>query len=60
MIDIKNRWCITVNGLQKYIVMVLYIIVVGWIKKPLGNILEQSWEEVWNGDVVKRISSKYD
>ena len=40
--------------------MVLYIIVAIWIKKPLGNILEQSWEEVWNGDVVKEYRPKYD
>jgi len=26
-----------------------------WITKPLGNILEQSWEEVWNG----KISQEY-
>ena len=25
----------------------------GWITKPLGNILEQSWEEVWNGKVAQ-------
>jgi MoaA/NifB/PqqE/SkfB family radical SAM enzyme len=23
----------------------------GWVTKPLGNILEQSWEDVWNGKV---------
>jgi MoaA/NifB/PqqE/SkfB family radical SAM enzyme len=25
----------------------------GWVTKPLGNILEQSWEEVWNGKVAQ-------
>ena len=24
-----------------------------WITKPIGNILEQSWEEVWNGKVAQ-------
>jgi radical SAM protein with 4Fe4S-binding SPASM domain len=23
----------------------------GWVTKPIGNILEQSWEDVWNGKV---------
>ncbi len=54
MIDISNRWCrqpwafteIHGNGL-------VYNCCPGWIKKPLGNILEQSWEEVWNGKIAK-------
>lgn len=25
----------------------------GWITKPLGNILEQSWEDVWNGEIAQ-------
>ena len=24
-----------------------------WITKPMGNILEQSWEEVWNGKIAQ-------
>ena len=24
-----------------------------WITKPMGNILEQSWEEVWNGEIAQ-------
>ena len=23
----------------------------GWVTKPIGNILEQTWEDVWNGKV---------
>ena len=25
----------------------------GWVTKPLGNILSQSWEEVWNGNIAQ-------
>ena len=25
----------------------------GWVTKPLGNILEQSWEDIWNGKVAQ-------
>ena len=25
----------------------------GWITKSLGNILEQTWEEVWNGEIAQ-------
>ena len=54
MIDISNRWCrqpwafteIHGNGL-------VYNCCPGWVKKPLGNILEQSWEEIWNGKIAK-------
>ena len=54
MIDIKNRWCrqpwafteIHGNGF-------VYNCCPGWVKKPLGNILEKSWDDIWNGEVAK-------
>ena len=54
MIDIKNRFCrqpwsfveVHSNGF-------VWNCCPSWIKKPLGNILEQSWEEVWNGEIAQ-------
>ena len=52
MIDYSNRFCrkpwtfVEVHGDGN-----VYNCCPSWVTKPLGNILVDSWEEVWNGDI---------
>ena len=54
MSDYSNRFCrqpwsfVEIHGTGE-----VYNCCPGWITKPLGNILELSWEEVWNGEIAQ-------
>ena len=52
--SLKNRFCrqpwsfveVHANGN-------IYTCCPSWVTKPIGNVLEQTWEEIWNGQVAR-------